>query len=162
MESGLPIFRADSTCPHVLRIPVTRLTLRIRGSHALWPGFPSRSAELLSLTPVLTPPVFLPAVWPPPLSLAATHGISLDFFSSAYLDVSLRQVPSASLWIHHAVCGSSPQGFPHSDIRGSRLICSSPRLFAACHVLRRLLMPRHSPCALLRLNFDSSRFSFLA
>ena len=33
------------------------------------------------------------------------------------------------------------------------LICSSPRLIAACHVLHRLLMPRHSPYALFRLNF---------
>ena len=33
------------------------------------------------------------------------------------------------------------------------LICSSPRLIAACHVLLRLLMPRHSPYALVRLNF---------
>ena len=32
------------------------------------------------------------------------------------------------------------------------LICSSPQLFAACHVLLRLLMPRHSPYALLSLN----------
>ena len=31
------------------------------------------------------------------------------------------------------------------------LICSSPQLFAAYHVLLRLLMPRHSPCALIRL-----------
>ena len=31
------------------------------------------------------------------------------------------------------------------------LICSSPQLIAACHVLRRLLMPRHSPCALYSL-----------
>ena len=30
-------------------------------------------------------------------------------------------------------------------------ICSSPWLIAACHVLRRLLMPRHSPCALSSL-----------
>ena len=44
-----------------------------------------------------------------------------------------------------------PAGLPHSDIRGSRDICSSPRLFAACHVLRRLLMPGHSPCALSSL-----------
>ena len=43
--------------------------------------------------------------------------------------------------------------FPHSDIPGSQLICSSPRLFAACHVLHRLLMPRHSPCALISLTF---------
>ena len=42
-------------------------------------------------------------------------------------------------------------GFPHSDISGSMLICSSPKLFAACHVLHRLLMPRHSPCALISL-----------
>ena len=39
-------------------------------------------------------------------------------------------------------------GFPHSDISGSIDICSSPELFAACHVLLRHLMPRHSPCAL--------------
>ena len=44
-------------------------------------------------------------------------------------------------------------GFPHSEIPGSKLICSSPRLIAACHVLLRLLMPRHSPYALFRLNF---------
>ena len=43
--------------------------------------------------------------------------------------------------------------FPHSEIPGSKLICSSPRLIAACHVLHRLLMPRHSPYALFRLNF---------
>ena len=39
-------------------------------------------------------------------------------------------------------------------------MCSSPRLFAACHVLRRLLMPRHSPCALFSLTcFWFSLFS---
>ena len=42
-------------------------------------------------------------------------------------------------------------GFPHSDICGSMDICSYPQLFAACHVLLRLLMPRHSSYALLRL-----------
>ena len=41
------------------------------------------------------------------------------------------------------------------------LICSSPQLFAACHVLLRLLMPRHSPYALLRLNFPVSFFPVL-
>ena len=44
-------------------------------------------------------------------------------------------------------------GFPHSDIRGSMAICASPRLFAAYHVLLRLLMPRHSPCALFSFTF---------
>ena len=54
-------------------------------------------------------------------------------------------------------------GFPHSDISGSKLICSSPKLFAAYHVLHRLLMPRHSPCALLCLTFVEAYFvSFAA
>ncbi len=43
--------------------------------------------------------------------------------------------------------------FPHSEIPGSMDICSSPRLIAACHVLLRLLMPRHSPCALYSLTY---------
>ena len=42
-------------------------------------------------------------------------------------------------------------GFPHSDICGSTDVCSFPQLFAACHVLHRLLVPRHSPYALIRL-----------
>ena len=39
-------------------------------------------------------------------------------------------------------------GLPHSEIRGSMVICTSPRLFAAYHVLLRLREPRHPPYAL--------------
>src|SRR3954454_10835465 len=42
-------------------------------------------------------------------------------------------------------------GFPHLDISGSTPACDSPELFAANHVLHRLLTPRHSPCALSSL-----------
>src|SRR5436190_1637797 len=45
----------------------------------------------------------------------------------------------------------TPTGFPHSDISGSTPACDSPKLFAANHVLHRLLTPRHSPCALSSL-----------
>ena len=62
--------------------------------------------------------------------------------------------PFCDYFIHHRIYGSSPYGFPHSEIPGLALICSYPRLIAACHVLLRLLMPRHSPYALLRLNFS--------
>ena len=48
----------------------------------------------------------------------------------------------------HEVCSC---GFPHSDIPGSMDICSSPGLFAACHVFLRLSVPRHPPCALFSL-----------
>src|SRR5688572_13203909 len=51
------------------------------------------------------------------------------------------------------------RGFPHSDIPGSKLVCSSPRLIAAYRVLHRLLAPRHSPYALssLTTSVSSSR-----
>ena len=51
--------------------------------------------------------------------------------------------------------GIAPAGFPHSDISGSTLACSSPKLFAACRVLRRRLAPWHPPCALCSLIFSS-------
>ena len=40
-----------------------------------------------------------PLVWPPPRSLATTSGISVDVFSSSYLDVSVQTVPHRTLWI---------------------------------------------------------------
>ena len=55
--------------------------------------------------------------------------------------------------------GVFPCGFPHSDIRGSLDICSSPRLFAAYHVFRRLSVPRHPPCALSCLTSPHSAYS---
>src|SRR5665213_3838243 len=45
-------------------------------------------------------------------------------------------------------------GLPHSDIHGSTPARGSPWLFAACHVLHRLLVPRHPPNALLALEID--------
>ena len=39
-----------------------------------------------------------PSVWPPPRSLATTSGISVDVFSSSYLDVSVQTVPYVHLF----------------------------------------------------------------
>src|SRR6187549_952962 len=50
-------------------------------------------------------------------------------------------------------------GLPHSDIPGSKLVCSSPGLFAACHVLHRLLAPRHSPYTLSSLTIRNSKLT---
>ncbi len=46
------------------------------------------------------------------------------------------------------------RGLPHSEIPGSKPVCGSPELFAAYHVLRRHLAPRHSPYALSSLTID--------
>ena len=66
--------------------------------------------------------------------------------------------PGALLTAYEFSCGCpgiTPDGFPHSDIHGSILACSSPWLFAACRVLLRRLAPGHPPCALIRLIFSS-------
>ena len=43
-------------------------------------------------------------------------------------------------------------GFPHSEIPGSKGALASPGLIAECHVLHRLLPPRHPPNALIALD----------
>ena len=55
------------------------------------------------------------------------------------------------LWIQRAVAEVCSAGFPHSEIFGSKPVCGSPKLIAACHVLHRLLAPRHPPHALSSL-----------
>ena len=90
-------------------------------------------------------------VWALPISLAATLGIDVSFSSSAYLDVSVQRVPFHTLCIGVWILEVFSSGFPHSDISGSKDICSSPKLFAAYHVFHRLLVPRHPPCALISL-----------
>ena len=114
----------------------------------------SRSAGLPESDPRSEPRNARIPVWPLPRSLAATCGIDVSFSSSGYLDVSVHRVPLHALWIGAWMTGVCPAGFPHSEIHGSRDICSSPWLFAAYHVFLRLSVPRHPPCALSCLTFD--------
>ena len=66
-----------------------------------------------------------------------------------------RRFPTYAYLIQRTLTEVCSAGFPHSEICGSMDICSSPQLIAACHVLLRLLMPRHSPCALISLTISS-------
>ena len=70
-----------------------------------------------------------------------------------------RRFPTYTYLIQCTLHGYCPCGLPHSEISGSMDICSSPKLIAACHVLRRLLMPRHSPCALYSLTNQKQIFT---
>ena len=60
-------------------------------------------------------------------------------FPSYHYGFMIRSLPLPVTW------------FPNSEICGLTLICSYPQLIAACHVLLRLLVARHSPCALFSL-----------
>ncbi len=72
-----------------------------------------------------------------------------------------RRFPTYTYFVQCTLSEYCSDGFPHSEIRGSMLMCSSPQLIAACHVLHRLLMPRHSPCALISLTFVEQPISKL-
>ena len=126
---------------------------RLRGCHPLRPRFPAASANLLRSilrrsynpgrcrnTAGLGSCAFARHYW-------RNHWVI--FFSSGYLDVSVPRVSLPSKGMP-----DFSGGLPHSDIRGSMGICPYPRLFAACHVLRRLREPRHPSCALLSFLFD--------
>ena len=97
---------------------------------------------------------FLPVnqlyVWALPISLAATFGISVDFFSSGYLDVSVPRV-SPSYPVYSGKNTAYAVGFPIRKSSDQSLFVSSPKLIADYNVLHRLLSPRHPPYALIRL-----------
>ena len=70
------------------------------------------------LNAVLTPETLLLLVWPLPRSLATTSGISVDVFSSPYLDVSVQAVPLIHLWIQCMIHGNYPMWIaPFRDLR---------------------------------------------
>ena len=75
--------------------------------------------------------------------------------------VHFPPLPSLAYEFSERYFGMSQSGFPHSEIPGSKTACVSPRLIAACHVLHRLLAPRHSPYALSSLTKCSLHLTFL-
>ncbi len=112
---------------------------------------------------VHTPIGLLLTVWALPLSLATTDGITFVFSSYGYLDVSVPHVsPAYPMYSDMRNRTFTPAEFPHSEIRALTPICGYTRLIAACHVLHRLLVPRHSPCALNSLNTVSILFDYLS
>ena len=82
----------------------------------------------------------------------ARHYSGNVLFSSGYLDVSVPRVPPAHPMYSDDSAWAFPQaGFPIRISPALTLDDSSPRLFAAIHVLLRLLAPRHPPYALTNL-----------
>ncbi len=107
---------------------------RIQDYHLLWSDFPDRSACDAFVTPYQCPQHRKASfsVWACPLSLAATYGVSVDFLSCRYLDVS---VPCVDFhWPMHSARDDriwlpSPDGFPHSEIPGLTVIRHLPRAY---------------------------------
>ena len=84
------------------------------------------------------------SVWADPFSLAATGGVDVSFLSCRYLDGSVPCVPSRTLCIHARPTGIYPVLFPNlGHSRVMRPLASNRDFSQLCHVLLRLLVPRH-------------------
>ena len=103
----------------------------------------------------------------PPVLSKTRPGFGLFRVRSPLLAESLLfSFPAGTEMVHFPALSSSTYGvsrgylriiqggFPHSEISGSKPVCGSPKLIAACHVLHRLLAPRHPPYALSSLTLN--------
>ena len=96
------------------------------------------SIRLLSRGPY--PTVIMTVVWAPPISLATTFGITIVFFSSGYLDVSVPRVPLILLsnqWMITRCYSCWVPSFGYLRISGYLLL---PAAF------RSLSRPSSAPC----------------
>jgi hypothetical protein len=141
LEGGPPTFRQDCTCPALLedrRRPFPY-------------GAVTRSGPTFQTVPV-----------------GQTAATGLVRFRSPLLTESrLMSFPPATEMFQFTGFASPTYGFsrgypllgglPHSEIPGSTIARISPGLFAACHVLHRLSVPRHPPDALTKTLDRSTR-----
>ena len=93
-----PVSHGVSRVPRYSGSDLKYIAFRLRGSHPLWQAFPDLSTKLVLRDDRPQPRRINPPVWPLPRSLATTCGISVDVFSSPYLDVSVQAVPHVRLF----------------------------------------------------------------
>ena len=128
------VLRLGGWSPHVQAgFHVSRPTqgqkeeLRIRGYHPLWPDFPFRFANNTAKEYKADP-----------ISLATTLGISVDFCSCSYLDVSVHCVRFPCLCIQQGMTHSgrvSPFGYLRIKARlpAPRSFSQATTSFIACN-----------------------------
>ena len=118
-------FTQDSSCPALLRIPLRFVSLRVPDCHRLWSHFPKGSTREISCDIVVLQPhgcVATIMVWTLPRSLATTRGI-INLFSLP-AGTKMFQFPAFASLLIARMTGLQPDGLSHSEITGSRDICS--------------------------------------
>ena len=146
LPDGPGRFTQNSSCSALLRIPLLIIFLPVRGFHPLRPDFPDRFQFKY----------FLDIVVLQPQQRRNVTGLGSSAFARHYL-----RNHNCFLFLRVLRCFSSPRSphrlmitclqhaeLPHSEISGSKVVCTYPKLIAAYHVLLRLLEPRHPPFAL--------------
>jgi hypothetical protein len=172
LGDGPPGFPQDFTCPAVLRKKIKSLKLFIYRTLTFSGGLfqnPSikfqfyhslsalRSRPILSYNTTYTTPASLHiyglGIFPVRSPLLGESLFCFLFLEVLRWFTSLRS-PSHTYEFSVESSGSLLMGLPHSDVCGSKPARDSPQLFAACHVLLRLWMPRHPPYALSSLTIN--------
>ena len=182
MRDGPRRFPQDFSCPAVLRYPLrVRLVFAYVAITLSGRSFQTASANQRignsTVAGPTTPETVTSDKWKVTRknsrhsALITCHclGFGLFRFRSPLLSESLLfSLPPGTEMVHFpgfassayvfsgGFFGISQRGFPHSEIPGSKLICSSPGLIAAYRVLHRLQVPRHSPYTLSSLTIRNS------
>ena len=169
LGSGLPGFPQDFTCPAVLGNSTQKVGYSFVYRTITYSGWPFQNHS--TRTPIFYFPDPLQRIPAEPhnpelATLAGLHKLGLGWspFARRYSGnrgcflfqevlrwfTSLRLLSSAYIF-SRVWSGITRTGLPHSEIPGSKVVCTYPRLIAAYHVLHRLLVPRHPPYALISL-----------
>ena len=165
MRDGPRRFTRDFSCPALLRnLSNEPSHFRLRDFHPLWSAFPSRSTSMMvGNSSALRPDrPYNPLVQARRFGLFRVRSPLLAESLSCFLFLwvlrwfTSPRCPRPAYGFGGGSSGMSQREFPHSEIAGSKLVCSSPALIAAYRVLHRLLVPRHSPYTLSSLTIRNS------
>ena len=137
LPDGPGRFTQNSSCSALLRIPLGFIWLRVPAFHRLWSDFPDTSTRQISCHIA----VLLPQSDRNPIGLGSSP-VARPYWGNHCLfslpkGTKMFQFPSFASNIRRMIC-LQHTGLSHSEISGSMLICSSPELIAAYHVLHRL------------------------
>ena len=147
LPDGPGWFTQNSSCSALLRIPLGFDRLRIRNYHALWLNFPEHSTHRFSCHNVVLQPHTCRNTYGLGYSPFARHYLGNHYLFSIPTGTKMFQFPAFASIVRWII-SLQDIGLSHSEIRGSKVICTYPQLIAAYHVLHRLREPRHPPCAL--------------
>ena len=146
MPDGPGVFAQGSSCPGLLRMLPDERSLADTGLSPFSPAF-SKACSPYALRACGSPK---------PRRGRDRAGLGSPLFDRLYWGVHV-----CFLFLRLLRCFSSPgsprlrgsavsrTALPHPDIRGSKVISTSPQLLAAYRVFLRLLTPRHPPSALV-------------
>ena len=137
LPDGPGRFTQNSSCSALLRILLGFILLRVRGCHPLSPDFPDGSAHNFPCHDAVLQPHRGRNLCGLGSSPFARHYWGNHCLFSLPGGTKMFQFPPFASPVRVMTC-LQHAGLSHSEIRGSEVICTYPRLIAAYHVLHRL------------------------